>query len=188
TTRLRVGMFPVAMSRFLPIFFKTIKQMRPGLMISMIEGIEHKLLTMLSAGELDCVFGRIVADVLTDDLHQVVLYHEPTVVVCGPDHPVRHTDFELTFGKYDWILPSTEGALYNMVASRLALMSLPAPRVLAETTSISATVELLGVTQLLAIMPKTMALSYANAGQVALAPMPDLGSPYPVGIIYRAEP
>ncbi|MBC7204743.1 MAG: hypothetical protein H5U29_14760, partial [Pusillimonas sp.] len=54
-------------------------------------------------------------------------------------------------------------------------------------TSVFVTIELLNHTTLLSILPKKVALAYAELNKVALAPQGDLESNYPVGIMYRAE-
>jgi DNA-binding transcriptional LysR family regulator len=85
------------------------------------------------------------------------------------------------------MLPATEGAIYNMVASWLATRGIKAPTVEVETTSVFATIEMLNHSTLLSILPKNVAKAYAELGKVALVPSGDLSSNFPVGIIYRME-
>src|SRR5690606_15358723 len=112
------------------------------------------LLKQLSDGEIDCVFGRIVMETLTPDLRHEALYNEPTVVVCGTGHPILKAspaDQTATLQQSTWMLPAPEGAVYNMVASRLATLGIKAPRVQVENTSVFVTIEMLNHSTLLSI-------------------------------------
>lgn len=190
TGRLRLGVFPVAVPSFLPQFTAALQDAWPGLSIWVDEGVEHKLLAALSAGEIDCILGRVVMEMLTPDLRHEVLYAEPTQIVCGVRHPIaraRRRDVAPLLAQARWVLPSTSGAVYNMVASRLALLELPAPHAVIETTSVFVTIEMLERSDLLSILPARVAQSYAKAGKVALVPTPPLVSSYPVGLVYRMD-
>ena len=190
TGLLRLGVFPVAVPDFLSRFFVSLQRTWPGLVLSVNEGVEHQLLQALSAGQLDCIIGRVVMENLTPDLRFENLYREPTTVVCGTTHPINHaTDSELAdlLQQADWVLPAHNGAVYNMVASRLSMLNLPAPRVLVETTSVFVTIELLTNSNLLSILPQKVAQSYAAAGKIAIVRMAELTSNYPIGVIYRMD-
>lgn len=188
--RLRIGVFPVAVPEFLPRLYNTLQTQWPGLTISIKEAVEHQLLKQLSDGEIDCVFGRIVMETLTPDLRHEALYNEPTVVVCGTGHPILKAspaDQTAALQQSTWMLPAPEGAVYNMVASRLATLGIKAPRVQVENTSVFVTIEMLNHSTLLSILPKKVAQAYAELGKVALVPISDLASNYPIGIMYRME-
>lgn len=190
TSRIRIGVFPVAVPDFLPNLYQTLQQLWPGLTLSITEAVEHQLLKQLSDGEIDCIFGRIVLENLTADLRHEALYSQPTAIVCGVNHPIvtaLPAEKIAVLKRTAWLLPAQEGAVYNMVASRLAKLGIKAPRVEVESTSVFVTIELLNHSPLLAILPKKVAESYAMLGKVALVPMPDLYSHYAIGVIYRME-
>lgn len=190
TGRLRIGVFPVAVPEFLPRLYSRLQVRWPGLHISMKEAIENPLLTQLSNGEIDCIFGRIVIETLTPDLRHEALYSEPTSIVCGIGHPLlkaKPADCIATIQQSNWMLPAAEGAIHNMVASWLATRGIKAPKVEIETTSVFVTIEMLNHSTMLSILPKNVAIAYAELGKVALVPSGDLSSIFPVGIIYRME-
>ena len=190
TGRLRIGVFPVAVPEFLPKLYNTLQQRWPGLHISLTEAVEDPLLAQLSNGEVDCIFGRVVLHMLTPDLRHEILYNELTAVVCGTAHPLVNAspaEQAAMLGQGNWMLPAREGALYNMVASWLATQGVAGPKVELETTSVFATIEMLNHSNLLSILPKNVAQSYAKLGKVALVSGGDLASNYPIGIIYRME-
>lgn len=190
TGRLRIGVFPVAVPEFLPRLYGILQARWPGLHISMKEAIENPLLTQLSNGEIDCIFGRIVMETLTPDLRHEALYSEPTSIVCGIDHPLLKTksaDYLTAIRQSNWMLPASDGAIYNMVASWLATRGIKAPTIEVETTSVFVTIEMLNHSTLLSILPKNVAKAYAELGKVSLVPFGDLSSNFPVGVIYRTE-
>lgn len=185
---LRLGVFPVAMPKLLMQTRERVLSAMPDLVISIHEGVEVDLLGPLSDGHLDCVLGRIVPSLLAPDLRYEVLYHESTVIVCGPRHPIVRAprkDRLRWLARCDWSLPALRGAPYNMVSSLLAQEHLPPPRVTTETVSVSITLKLLNSTALLAILPEVTARELAQAKRLAVVPVSLPASVYPVGVIYR---
>jgi len=186
--RIRIGIFPVAVPEFLPRLYAELQNQWPGVSLSIIEAIENRLLTLLSSGEIDCIIGRISIETLTPDLRHEALYGEPTSIVCGVDHPIlkvppaRHQQI---LQQTVWLLPAPQGPVYNMVAARLANLGAGAPRIAVETSSVFVTTELIHHFPFFAILPKSVAQSLAAIGKIALAPMQELVSHYPVGLIWR---
>ena len=188
--RLRIGVFPVAVPEFLPRLYNSLQQRLPELHISLVEAVEDPLLSQLSNGDIDCIFGRIVLHKLPPDIRHEALYNELTAIVCGTTHPLAHArqaDQAALLQECGWMLPARHGALYSMVASWLTGKGVAGPRVEVETTSVFATIELLNHSRLLSILPKNVARSYAELGKVALVRGGDLESNYPIGMIYRKE-
>ncbi|MGE4335702.1 MAG: LysR family transcriptional regulator [Pigmentiphaga sp.] len=188
TGRLRLGVFPVAVPEFLPALCRELDMLWPGLTLALEEGIEDKLLAELKAGQLDCVFGRVVPESLTPDLHHELLYREPTAIVCGADHPIRRAPpsrLAALLAECRWTLPASQGAVYNLVAARLAQLGVPPPRVVYETSSVFVTLEMLRHAPLLAVLPLRVARHYARTGQVARVPLTDIESSYAVGMVSR---
>ncbi|ROT44578.1 LysR family transcriptional regulator [Pusillimonas sp. NJUB218] len=190
TGHMRLGVFPVVVPEFLPKLYSALQSQWPGLTIELREAVELQLLDQLSKGEIDGIIGRIVMENLTPDLRHEAVYTEPTVIVCGTHHPLRNASAEARVQILEqtaWMLPARQGAVYNLVASRLAQFGIKAPRVDIETTSVFATIEMLNHTNLLSILPEKIALDYQANQKVAVAPIDDLGANYPIGVIYRAD-
>lgn len=188
--RLRIGVFPVAIPEFLPRLYNQLQQDLPGLHISLVEAVEDPLLALLSNGDIDCIFGRIVLHKLPPEIRHVALYEELTAVVCATNHPLvtaRQVEQAALLEECGWMLPARQGALYSMVASWLTSRGVTGPRVEVESTSVFVTLELLDHSHLLAILPKNVARGYAKLGKVALVPGGDLVSNYPIGMLYRNE-
>lgn len=189
-SRIRIGVFPVAVPQFLPRLCLALQARWPGLSLSVHEAIETQLLKMLADGEIDCIIGRIALEALAPDLRHEALYAEPTSIICGVRHPILHAlpaERNQVLRNTSWLLPAREGPVYNMVASRLASLGIRAPHIEVETSSVFVTLELVNHAPLFAILPKKVAESFAALGKIALAPMEDLYSHYAVGVIYRME-
>ena len=188
--RLRLGVFPVAVPVLLPEVGARLRALRPGLALQVRVGLEDVLLPDLEAGEVDCVIGRVVPEMLTAAIRHEVLYREPTVVVCSASHPIVRTRgrrrLEL-LASSDWVLPSRSGALYNMVASWLASEGLPAPRVSYEATSVFAIIELLASAPLLSAVSEGVARSSAATGRLAVLQVELPAANYPVGLMCRSD-
>jgi DNA-binding transcriptional LysR family regulator len=190
TGRLRLGVFPVVVPWLLPALGERLHESQPGLVLQVRVGLEDTLLPALQAGEVDCVLGRIVPEMLTVDLLHEVLYREPTVIVSGASHPIvrargrRRLELLSASG---WVLPSRGGALYNMVASRLARERLPDPRVVYEATSVFTVIELLSQAPLLSALSQQVARSAAATGRLAVLPVELPGATYPVGVMVRRD-
>lgn len=190
TGHMRLGVFPVVVPEFLPRLYAALQSQWPGLTIELREAVELQLLDQLSKGEIDGIIGRIVMENLTPDLRHEAVYTEPTVIVCGTHHPLLEASAEARVTILEqtaWMLPARQGAVYNLVASRLAQFGIKAPRVEIETTSVFATIEMLNHTNLLSILPEKIARDYQANQKVAVAPIDNLGSNYPIGVIYRAD-
>ena len=188
--RLRLGVFPVAIHAFLPALCQALEAGWPGLALALHEGIEDTLLERLEAGELDAVFGRVVPESLTPDLHHELLYREPTVIVCGPTSRLRHADADALaadLADSRWALPAAQGTVYNLVAARLRQLGLPPPRVVHETSSVFITLELLRDPSLASVLPQRVARHYARTGQVVQVPLAEIASSYAVGVVYRRD-
>jgi len=191
TGRLRLGVFPVAAQDLLPQLYAHLQEQWPGLNISIEEGVEITLLQALSDGRIDAIVGRVVMENLTSDLRHEALYMEPTTIVCNNKHPILKARPKARLEilrQASWILPANEGAVHNMVASRLASLGIyAAPQVTVETTSVFATLQLLRHTHLLAILPHNVAKTYRASGHIGIVPVEALESTYPIGVIYRMD-
>ena len=168
--RVRIGVFPVAATALVPQAIAVLRAQASSIALHLREGLEDTLVPALSRGELDCVVGRLTPPLRHRALAYEVLCDEPTVVVCGPGHPLaRSWDVE-SLCHFEWMLPSSGAALYTLVANGLASLGQPAPRIAVETTSIQTIVHTLGKTDLLGAVPSQLAVEYAASGLLAILP------------------
>lgn len=187
--RVRVGVFPVAAPVLVPDAIVLLRDTRPQIKVSMHEGLEDTLVPMLQKGLLDCIIGRMTSQPNSRSVSTEILFEEPTVVVCRPNHPLLgKSGWEAReLNAYDWVLPSTIAPLYALVTAGLAAYSAAAPRVSVETSSILMILEIIRQTSMLSAIPEGVANRFVRAGQLAILPLPLSVNLHPVCIITVSE-
>jgi DNA-binding transcriptional LysR family regulator len=181
----RVGMFPVAAPTLVPDAVARLRQTRPGLRISLQEGLEDSLIPLLEEGLVDCVIGRMTSQPQSRAIVTEILFEEPTVVVCALDHPLlRDTDWlPEALDRHDWILPSSIAPLYSLVAAGLAAWHAAPPRVSVETASILTLVEIVRQTHMLSAVSQGVAARFVATDQLRVLPLTLAQGLHPVGIM-----
>ncbi|HVN45557.1 MAG TPA: LysR family transcriptional regulator [Steroidobacteraceae bacterium] len=101
-----VGVGPSIAANLLPTATQRLREQRPGIRLTVIEGLVDNLIPALRRGELDLAIGGWprVAD---SDLTAEVLTHDSTCVVCAPWHPLAGRD-RVELGdllEFPWALP-----------------------------------------------------------------------------------
>ncbi|VTU20389.1 Galactose-binding protein regulator [Variovorax sp. PBL-E5] len=183
--RVRVGVFPVAGTVLVPDAATLLRKLRPGIQLSLQEGLETSLLPLLDQGQLDCVIGRATSSPGSRPFTCEMLFEEPTVIVCAVGHPLlQDTDWTpAQLDRFDWILPARTGQLYTLVASGLAALKAAAPRVAVETSSILTLVEIVRQTQMLSAIPSGVARRFVDIGQLQILPLTLSATLHPVSIM-----
>lgn len=188
--RVRLGVFPVATAHLLPSIYQRLGREFPGMRLVIEEGDEARLSVRLSEGKIDAILGRIVAERMTPDLRHKVLYHEATVVVCRASHPAAGATGAALLAHLaaaHWILPKAGSGAFRLVASLLAGAGHSAPKVAVETISVLVTGYMLANTDMLAVMPRSVADDPQRLGTLAILPVSLSSTEFPVGVIYRKE-
>jgi DNA-binding transcriptional LysR family regulator len=185
--RLRIGVSPVAAPSLLPRALGLFLTRYPKATFAIQTGIESALTDLVTRGELDCVVCRMTPEADSSALSYTTLYSENSDVVVGAHHPLANsTGFVATdMNSYDWILPLSAGAPYNLVAKRLLDEGCELPRVVVETWSTVVIVNLLQFGDWLAVLPRSIARQHANAGSIAILPFPLPDALLPLAILTR---
>jgi len=187
---IRIGVFPVATSELLPQLFIRMHELHPGTRLSVEEGDEVLLARRLLQGRIDVILGRIEPDRLTAALGHRILYHEPTVVVCGAANPIAAHPPEAMIQRMsvsDWILPTSQGGAFRLVATMLVKAGHPVPNVAVESISVLATSGLLAKTDMLGIMPESVSRSFTKIGLLKQLPVALPAQEFPVGVVFRND-
>lgn len=183
--RVRVGVFPVAAPVLVPRAVVRMRTLRPNIQVQLHEGLETTLLPLLEQGRLDCVIGRATTVPGSHGFAHEVLFEEPTVIVCAPDHPLLgKTDWVAAdIDTYHWALPAPSGQLYALVAGGLATRHAARPRVAVETSSTLTLIEILNQSRLLSAIASGVAERYVAMGLLSLLDLPLPATLHPVSII-----
>jgi len=190
TGKVRLGVFPVVAADFLPNLYLELGECLPGLKISIEEGDETRLAERLSDGKIDMILGRIEPSRLSPDLRHRVLYYEETVVICGAQNPIKRCDagtLPRHTSEADWILPTSTTGASRLVTTWLVNAGFSPPRIKVESICPLVTVGLLSKTDLLGILPISVARTFIQLGLLKVLPINLPKTEFPVGLIYRRE-
>lgn len=162
--RLRLGMFGVALSRFVAEVVKRMREVAPRSVIALEEGSAELLLAALAHGELDCVMGRGRQTVNSQGLRQIPLFFEPVRLVVRRDHPMskrkRIPLAELV--EFEWMLPAPGTVLRQRIESLLKQHCLPMPRCFVESSVYMTNQALLPMSDQISLFPQRLAEALAS--------------------------
>jgi len=187
-TRIRVGVSPLAAPRLLPRSVELFRQGNPRAVVSVQTGIEGTLIPQLLSGELDLAITRMVPELKHSSLSYEVLYPESANIIVRKDHPLADRDnlSAQEIDPFEWILPVSKGPPYDVVGTMLMSMGAQLPRVVVETWSAIVIVHLLQTSDLLAVVPYSVAAHYSHSLAILPLSLPDVL--YPVVLLSRPQP
>lgn len=185
--KLELGILPSVSGGPLMQVLADLHRERPGISITIHEGVHSQLLPSLRTGELDMVVGRMIEDGERGGLTQEILYHEPWVVIARGDHPLLkgNTPLDLEdLAGAQWILPLPNATIRPVVQYIFNEHGLELPQAALECSSGLVARSLLGRTDMLMIMPRYF-LGLEEHGNLDALPVELQIDPMPVGITVR---
>jgi DNA-binding transcriptional LysR family regulator len=187
---IRIGVFPVVTADLLPRLVVHMRRLHPGMRLQVEEGDEVRLTQRLQQGRIDVVLGRIEPDRLTAALGHHILYREATVIVCGARNPIAGLDRDAMLAQMansDWILPTSQGGAFRLVAALLVKAGHAVPTVAVESISVMATSGLLSQTDMLGILPASVSRGFTRLGVLRELPVTLPMDEFPVGVVFRRD-
>lgn len=133
--QVRVGALPSVAARLMPQVAAVLRRTAPRLRMQMTDGPHGYLTTLLRAGELDVVIGRLGGADTMQGLSFTQLYLEHVAVVVRPGHPILDDPDLARIGAYPVLYPSEDAAIRPLVESLLASRGIPRPAERIETVS-----------------------------------------------------
>ncbi len=185
--RIAIGTLLAASPVLLPRAIALLRQKRPKLVISVMEGTDDLLIPALQAGKLDFIVGRIPDWRQRSDLQQEVLLTDKACIVVRPGHPLAgRKDLNLKdLLKWDWILPPPETTLRGQVDRAYRENHLDPPVPVVESISLLMNRSLLLHTNYLNVWSWQVASEDAAAGRIVILPVTLPSASSPVGITSR---
>ncbi|HEU4375436.1 MAG TPA: LysR family transcriptional regulator [Telluria sp.] len=171
---------------------RTIIELRaryPLIKISVVVDTSDNLLLMLEQGKLDIVLGRIPSPGEHPDINFEVVDNEALSVVAGVHHPlsqVRRLELADLAGQ-SWILQPPTSPMRQLLELAFQEANIASPANLVETASILATTTLLQGTEMISVVPTSVAKHYATSGMICILPVRIKLQLEPYGIITRRE-
>lgn len=167
---------------------------RPGIQISIVEGLYSQLEFALKNGEIDIIVGRIEGSEFSPEIEKEILYYERWKVYCRQNHPLLKRR-NLTLEKIvqePWIVPLPTTVIRPMVSSIFTSENLEFPRNTIECSSTLIGKEILIQTDRLMMLPESLSRLQKIGDSIVILPVNFEHKPQSVGCIYlksrRASP
>jgi DNA-binding transcriptional LysR family regulator len=188
-----VGTLISASARLLPRAILKLREMTPGVSITVKEGTTAQMFPALATGDLDVVVGRLPERELplanAFPLSHEVLFQESFAVVAGLTHPkTRQQDLKLAdLIQEEWIFPLNESYTHNAAERMFYSEGLPLPPNHVKSLSMLTNIGLLLEGNLIALMPRAAAMQFVEAGLLVTLNLPNTASFGDVGFSIRAD-
>lgn len=182
-----VGTLLTASAELLPKSIIALKKKRPGVAVSIFDGTYDVLLPRLKMGDLDMVVGRIPDGLRSQGFDCEIFFTEQACLVTRAGHPLaKRRSLKLEdLIDLPWLLPVRESHLRRQIEVVFAAANLSLPRDLVESMSAPANRVLLLGSDLIELLPYSVARLDLEAGRIVRLPVALPGTASPVGAILR---
>ncbi len=185
--RLAIGMITAAAAGPLSIAVAQLKKRRPRLDVTIAVETSDILIPMLEQGRLDAVIGRRVPSGHAADLEFTEIGPERLSVVTGAANSLRDQP-HLTLPALRneaWILQPWSSPLRQVVEAAFRDARMETPTNVIETASILTATTLLQHSDMVSVVPHSVALHYVSSGMMAILPVSLSKELDPYGILTR---
>jgi DNA-binding transcriptional LysR family regulator len=188
TGRLSIGTIMAPSPQLLTQAIIALKQAYPLLSVGITMDTSDRLLELLREGALDVAIGRM-RDEHWQDYSFTALENEALSVVVGAHHPLagKKTVKFASLLDYPWILQPTGSPMREVLDQEFRMMQMLAPKGLIETASILTTTDLIDKTDMIAVMPRSIADIHARHGLLKVLPCAISHKMEPFGFITRKD-
>lgn len=170
---LTVGAISASAAQVVTAGIRDILQLRPRLVIKLVEQSSDQLAAWLEEKKLDIMVGR-----LTEPRHHAifdfeVLSSEPVWIVCGRHHPLlSRSRLDLAdLIEWPWVLYPPATAIRQLFEETVAAAGIRSFAAAVETPSIFSTLELLQATDMLSLQPRAAVEKYVARGLLGHLPV-----------------
>ncbi|WP_137893377.1 LysR family transcriptional regulator [Ramlibacter sp. 2FC] len=169
--KLSIGSIMAASPALLTGALIRLKALYPLLSVEITVGTSDRLLELLQQGQLDLVVGRVTGISADEHLFTPVA-EEALSVVAAVEHPLAarpNLAFKALLA-YPWILQPRGSPLREVMEQEFRSHQAPLPQGLIETASILTTTNLIAQSQMIAVIPETIASRYEQHGLLRVLP------------------
>ena len=169
--RLSVGSIMAPSPTLLTQAIIALKKAYPLLSLDVTLDTSDRLFELLREGVLDVAIGRIRGEHWADYAF-TPLENEALAIVVGVNHPLG-AEKSVTFARllgYPWILQPTGSPMREVLEQEFRMQQAPLPRGLIETSSILTTTNLIAETDMIGVVPLSIADTYARHGLLRVLP------------------
>jgi molybdate transport repressor ModE-like protein len=170
---LRVGSVPSALPPLLAPVLAQFKARHARVAVFIEVATSDVMLIQLGRGEVDLMLGRLLEGHHDDEHEAVPVLDEPQVVVARQDHPL-HEAKALTMrelGRWPWVVQPPGSPQAGRFTAMMREAGVHRRLDITETASTIATTALLEASDMLAVMPASLAGHYARLGMLRSLPL-----------------
>ncbi|PLC55819.1 LysR family transcriptional regulator [Pollutimonas nitritireducens] len=170
---LRIGTVPGAIPQLLAPMLVDYKQQHPHVAVSILVDTSNMMIRQLARGEVDLVLGRLTAGHGEGDYSSAPLLNEALVVVARASHPLVQHD-TVSFDELismEWILQPAGAPQRVRFEAALHEAGVDMHLNITETASTIATTAMLEISDMVAVMPASLAEHYGRLGVIRVLPV-----------------
>jgi DNA-binding transcriptional LysR family regulator len=170
---LRVGSVPSALPPLLAPVLAQFKARHARVAVAIEVATSDVMLVQLGRGEVDLMLGRLLEGHHDDEYETVPVLDEPQVVVARQGHPLeRASDLTLReLARWPWVVQPPGSPQAGRFAAMMREAGVHKRLDITETASTIATTALLEASDMLAVMPASLAAHYARLGVLDTVPL-----------------
>ncbi|MDO8252394.1 MAG: LysR family transcriptional regulator [Rhodoferax sp.] len=148
-----------------------LKKAYPLLSVDVTLDTSDRLFELLREGVLDVAIGRVRGEQWADYVF-TPLENEELAIVVGMHHPLGKKKSVLfaSLLDYPWILQPTGSPMREVLEQEFRMQQAPLPKGLIETASILTTTNLIAETDMIGVVPQSIADTYARHGLLRVLP------------------
>jgi DNA-binding transcriptional LysR family regulator len=183
-----VGVTPSVAADLIPRAFLKLQKERPGIKLTILEGLMEHHVPALRRGELDLVIGGWVRG-NHPDLTTEVLMRDDVLVFAGEDHPLADLAEVKMDQLYDypWVMPPHSQFWVNSFEQAFASQGLAAPQHAATTNSPGFIRAMLLRNLYLSALPARLLINETRGGRIIALPVKELSVQFEVTLTYRTQ-
>ncbi|MGF6573285.1 DNA-binding transcriptional regulator, LysR family [Paraburkholderia fungorum] len=186
--KVRIGAVMAPSPELLTQTIVKLKEAHPRLQMSVTIDTSDVLVQSLQQDQLDIVIGRIPDSFPALDLSFETLAEEALSIVVRPDHPMAHAAVRpklAELARYPWIIQPHPSPMRQVIDQTFRESRVAPPVSTVETSSILTTLSLLRDSDMLAVLPSSVAQYYVELNAIAAVATPLRGRLAPYGLILR---
>ncbi|MDO8299696.1 LysR family transcriptional regulator [Lacisediminimonas sp.] len=174
-------------SELVPRAVAALLERHPNVRVSLVEGVNDMMMSMLRRGELDMVVGRVLGGAAMDEVDLRMLHEDEFVIVCGPRHPLLNMKrIELSdLVRQRWILPNSTAPVRQRLDILFTEHGGGRPRNAIESASLLTNLAMLQESNMVTVMPADLVRQFSRSGLVKPLPVSLPGLFFPVALITR---
>ena len=169
--RVSVGSIMAPSPTLLTQAIVALKKAYPLLSLDVTLDTSDRLFELLREGALDVAIGRVRDEHWADYIF-TPLENEELAIVVGMHHPLgkkKSVKFASLLD-YPWILQPTGSPMREVLEQEFRMLQAPLPKGLIETASILTTTNLIAETDMVGVVPQSIADTYARHGLLRILP------------------